>query len=228
MGSNYGAEEEDCREEGCTRVKHANGLCYAHYQQNRKTGILTPIPPVPVVICQESECSRRVKSKGRCATHYSEYRLSRTAECSFDGCNRNVNGLGLCSTHNAQRRAGKDLTPIRSWGTYTKGVECLIPGCSNAARGHSGCPRHRSMATKYSLTVEQISALPAACEVCGETKRLAIDHDHSCCSGTSSCGKCVRGVLCSWCNVTLGYAKEDISRLEGLIEYLKINRKEEE
>lgn len=39
--------------------------------------------------------------------------------------------------------------------------------------------------------------------------RLAIDHDHKCCSGPKSCGKCVRGLVCIKCNMAL-------SRVEAL------------
>lgn len=47
----------------------------------------------------------------------------------------------------------------------------------------------------------------------GKIKRFAIDH----CHGTEK----VRGLLCSFCNAILGYAKDDISILESAIKYLK-------
>ena len=31
-----------------------------------------------------------------------------------------------------------------------------------------------------------------------------IDHDHSCCPESRSCGQCIRGVICSGCNTMLG------------------------
>lgn len=47
-----------------------------------------------------------------------------------------------------------------------------------------------------------------------------IDHDHSCCSGQSSCGKCVRGLLCETCNRGLGFFGDDVTVLASAIEYL--------
>ncbi len=47
-----------------------------------------------------------------------------------------------------------------------------------------------------------------------------VDHDHSCCSGKTSCGDCVRGLLCSRCNVTAGHAKDNPQILRGLADYL--------
>ena len=48
-----------------------------------------------------------------------------------------------------------------------------------------------------------------------------IDHDHTCCPGEYSCGKCIRGLLCRSCNVGLGNFNDDVAVLRGAIEYLE-------
>lgn len=68
---------------------------------------------------------------------------------------------------------------------------------------------------RYGLDYHQLISLPTACEVCGETENLHIDHNHT-------TGK-YRGVLCQGCNLALGHAKDNISTLENLIKYLKRN-----
>jgi 16S rRNA C967 or C1407 C5-methylase (RsmB/RsmF family) len=47
-----------------------------------------------------------------------------------------------------------------------------------------------------------------------------IDHDHGCCSGTGSCGRCVRGLLCNRCNLMLGFANDQPEILRAALEYL--------
>jgi len=37
---------------------------------------------------------------------------------------------------------------------------------------------------------------------------FAVDHDRRCCSGPTSCGKCVRGLLCTKCNGSLGWYEQ--------------------
>lgn len=50
-----------------------------------------------------------------------------------------------------------------------------------------------------------------------------IDHDHSCCPGAKSCGKCIRGMLCVSCNTGLGMFKDNISALLSAARYLQKN-----
>jgi hypothetical protein len=64
---------------------------------------------------------------------------------------------------------------------------------------------------------------------------LVIDHDHRCCPSSSDrwgpngnreriCGKCIRGLLCTHCNVALGMVDEDPERLAALADYIHRTR----
>lgn len=63
------------------------------------------------------------------------------------------------------------------------------------------------------------------CGICGQVPdpdrdRLHIDHDHSCCPGETSCGKCIRGLLCDKCNRGIGQLNDDPALLRNAIEFL--------
>jgi Recombination endonuclease VII len=91
--------------------------------------------------------------------------------------------------------------------------------------------RRRSRLKTYRLTEGQYEAMLAAqggaCAGCGLAagqagRRFAVDHDHACCPGSkSSCGKCVRGLLCSRCNFVVGHAYDNPQTLERLAAYLR-------
>lgn len=84
----------------------------------------------------------------------------------------------------------------------------------------------------YSLTVEQYDILVSRYDNCcwrcrkpetavgpdGTVQRLSVDHDHACCPTNSSCGKCIRGVLCIGCNFLLGHI--DGGQVDSYIAYL--------
>ena len=64
-----------------------------------------------------------------------------------------------------------------------------------------------------------------AIKACGATEpggmgKWHVDHDHSCCAGKKSCGKCVRGLLCSRCNPMLGMARDNMAILLSAADYL--------
>lgn len=61
----------------------------------------------------------------------------------------------------------------------------------------------------------------AICEqVCVTKKKLGVDHDHSCCPVTPTCGNCNRGLLCQYCNTALGGFRDSRSILQKADGYL--------
>lgn len=64
-----------------------------------------------------------------------------------------------------------------------------------------------------------------SCAICGrefgENVKRHIDHDHTCCPPGGSCGKCLRGILCSQCNHGLGKFNDDPDLLEVAAQYLR-------
>ena len=59
-------------------------------------------------------------------------------------------------------------------------------------------------------------------------RALSVDHDHKCCPGNRSCGKCVRGLLCQSCNMGLGKFHDDPELLEKFAAYLRRARGEQD
>jgi hypothetical protein len=79
------------------------------------------------------------------------------------------------------------------------------------------CNRWQRQAWRYGLSIAKFNAIlrvqEQACALCQEQPDYEfdylkpdaptfwhIDHDHSCCNTPSSCGDCVRGILCRECN----------------------------
>lgn len=51
------------------------------------------------------------------------------------------------------------------------------------------------------------------------------DHDHSCCNTRKkSCGKCLRGILCTRCNIGIGNLKEDPVIIQAALDYVIFHR----
>ncbi len=61
----------------------------------------------------------------------------------------------------------------------------------------------------------------AICKRKPSNKPLSIDHNHACCPGGKTCGKCIRGLLCRRCNTVLGLVNDDASILLSALKYLE-------
>jgi hypothetical protein len=98
--------------------------------------------------------------------------------------------------------------------------------CRQKARKAASLARRLTyVGSQYNLSPEEYQALTerynGMCWMCRKRKGRAVDHDHGCCPGKTSCGKCVRGFLCTICNVFLGRIGDSIQILINGIDYLR-------
>jgi hypothetical protein len=94
----------------------------------------------------------------------------------------------------------------------------------------TACDRIYRIAHRFGISLEQLEEMLVEqdnkCAICekqfGESTKDKpyIDHDHSCCAGNVSCGKCIRGIICMKCNTMLGMAEDNVSTLTNAITYL--------
>lgn len=81
------------------------------------------------------------------------------------------------------------------------------------------------VARQYNLSPAEYKALTlqfnGQCWICRKRKGRQVDHDHKCCPGKTSCGRCVRGLLCGPCNKFLGMIGDNPEIAENIIRYLE-------
>jgi hypothetical protein len=87
--------------------------------------------------------------------------------------------------------------------------------------------------TKYGISLdkrnEMIDNQGGKCLLCDVEfsekwdERPGVDHDHTCCPGSSTCGKCIRGILCLRCNAWLGRFEDKPEMFIKALDYLRNN-----
>lgn len=105
--------------------------------------------------------------------------------------------------------------------------------------------RNTWLVTKYGITLEAYDVIfksqNDACGICkrtpeevgvytrgGHLRPLAVDHDHSCCPSSVTCGKCIRQLLCHFCNLGLGYFSDNPQALLDAAAYVMRHTNEKE
>jgi hypothetical protein len=132
-------------------------------------------------------------------------------ECEFEGCGNpiGVKKAGLCSGHYQQKWKGEELRPLRSRkAKKVVGSACMVHSCTRSARTRGLCASHASVCWRMSVMPDDFVRLSseAWCFICrSKVPAVVFDHDHSCCDGNYSCGKCLRGTLCHAHNIALGH-----------------------
>lgn len=139
-----------------------------------------------------------------------------TSYCSK--CNKNKPIASFCI--NRQRKSG---------------LNGICKSCKKSYDGNNlEGNRNRKLKSNFGLTLKQYNAIlnsqNGRCAICGQkevaflhgkVKNLSVDHNHSCCSGVKSCGKCVRGLLCHKCNIAIGLLGDDLTLLQRAIHYIE-------
>jgi hypothetical protein len=109
--------------------------------------------------------------------------------------------------------------PLSSFYKNSKGAFGKSQKCSDCskeyAREYRKNHRERWLAAKYDTGEDVIKVVESieACEICGGTSKLCIDHCHE--TGA------IRGRLCGTCNSGLGLLRDDVDTLKAAIEYLR-------
>lgn len=175
------------------------------------------------------------------------------AACKFEKCDTQARCIGYCLAHYKQHRLGESLRPVRGSNYFWEArlnasgdkqcsrCEYWLPlkefhdrrdgSRVNQEFGRSHCRRCnilRRMGINARQYDEMLKAQGGGCAICGKTeqvngRQLSVDHDHSHCSGTSSCSICIRGILCDDCNNVLGRAHDEPKVLEQAAYYLRHN-----
>lgn len=184
-----------------------------------------------VKTCSFDGCDRKSSTRGFCKTHYT--RLMRhgdpsvvkvTVGCRVPDCDRRHKGHGYCQGHLEKLRRAGTVDGVNKFYGH-KG--CKFEQCDRKHHSLGLCGRHYGLLYGYSLTFERYNEMldsqGGRCAICKErfVSTPHIDHDHKCCEGKTSCGGCVRGLLCFKCNNGLGSFEDKIESLENAVDYLR-------
>lgn len=155
-------------------------------------------------------------------------------------------GTKYCSTacKNVGYKAAYRVNAQCAWCSVWGRQEGLVAGWPYVCRECLGPLRHvLSQLRKHAVTHDRARKLlvdrlcEAGCgrdvleevdiRLPGQRRRgalLTVDHDHACCPGDRSCGRCVRGFLCVYCNSAAGMLGDDAVRAQMLADYLQRTR----
>lgn len=169
---------------------------------------------------------------------FNSFRKSNTSWCIE--CNTEYDRKRIDDTRKFPRKLN-ELGQIhcRNCGSYFNESD-MVSSKNGKYKGLSYCNTcspllsRTRLVERYGISLDQYHQMLEdqghACKICNLKEktsriRLSIDHDHNCCPGGKSCGSCVRGLLCTNCNMSLGNAQDSIEILQKMIDYLKSYQK---
>lgn len=158
-----------------------------------------------MTVCKEPDCSGAVLARGWCRKHYVRWRRHGDPTIKLTRWGEDSNAeVKFC------RYCKRDL-PV-SFFYRRNDTSGLVYKCKDCWKPAPGQIREKDLWYRYRLTPGDYEKLltdqDGRCAICRQVSELEVDHDHACCPGRRSCGKCIRGLLCSLCNRILGMAND--------------------
>lgn len=174
--------------------------------------------------CWGPGCSREadVRATGLCRPHHIQKRDKGSMAPLRNRGTKKVDHFVRNSQGHKQCGSCLEWLALDSFGacaTAPTGLNYWCKGCHNAERR---LRRYNLDEASYQAMIEVQGNQCANLGCRRETDRgLHVDHDHLCCPDReSSCGECIRGLLCGNCNTALGLIDDSVSVLLGLANYL--------
>jgi hypothetical protein len=146
---------------------------------------------------------------------------NKARKCSVEDCNKPHYAKTWCRIHYTRMTRHNSLE-----------TKIGIVGDDDVTYHYKGkkvvCIRAAYLRRKYKMTLQEFLDKAAnGCEICGDRpeRTLHVDHDHKCCDAPSTCGECVRGILCSRCNQAVdkyeaGLMRPDYPIVDKIKEYV--------
>lgn len=192
-------------------------LCGGHLAQHHKEQDLRPIKLVrkrgEITACLFAGCryNDAPDGEGYCYHHWRQLQNGQTLAPLAWKSNRGRAVLDRDELGNKLCTACREWKPTTDFSKASASRDGLNYLCRR-------CQASNRMKAKYGIDLDHYEALldsqGGRCGLCRRPapdgqKRLAVDHNHKCCPGEASCGKCIRGLLCPTCNQGLGLFQEN-------------------
>ena len=172
--------------------------------------------------CTVPECSRQVHARSYCMLHYRRFREGKNL----------LDPIQKQRKHRATKirnsKGQKQCVGCEKWfdEKYFKLHHLTADKLDVRCKECDTFMRIRRMYNISRKNIELMLKEQSGCAICNYSTDLfpiwwAVDHNHSCCNGNKSCGKCVRGILCSYCNRGLGQFKDSSDILIKASKYLR-------
>jgi hypothetical protein len=182
-------------------------------------------------ICSIKNCSHPYKGQGYCNAHLQRWRKGKNLDTPIKTQKKASSGYLFCSTCKKEKpyseMTAADYILRKGWNTG----ECKSckrkrnPQNPIAGRKHWILKAYKMTEQDYEKMFLEQNCVCAICKQPPRKNKLHIDHDHSCCPTKISCGKCIRGLLCSKCNSSLEWNLRFKNEAEKYVRNL-IGRKE--